>query len=78
MRVGGKLAARVIWYCNPENITEWENQEGPDMHNSSLHSVCIRGHHFCAAGCSVNILTQVEGGGFFFSHFSDSKHFNTS
>lgn len=48
------------------------------MHNSSLHSVCIRGHHFCAAGCSVNILTQVEGGGFFFSHFSDSKHFNTS
>lgn len=79
MQFAGKLAARVIWYCNPENITEWENQEGPDVRNSSLHSVCIRGHHFLCcwvqrehfnAGRRWRVL--------FFGHFSDSKHINTS
>lgn len=43
MQSGGKLAARVIWYCNTENITERENQEALDVHlmeDSSLHSVC--------------------------------------
>lgn len=52
-----KFAARVIWYCSTENTTEWENQEGPDVHYmeaSSLHSGGVRGHRLCAAGCSMN------------------------